>query len=40
MTKKKLKRKIRKLKKKLKWYRKRWISETLSKSMRERTNAI
>lgn len=39
MTKKKQKKKLKKLQKIIKWYRKRWVSEMLSQSMREKTRA-
>ena len=37
MSKKKLKRKLKKTLKKLEWYRKRWVSEMLTETMREKT---
>lgn len=37
MKKKKLKKKLKKTLKKLEWYRKRWVSEMLTESMREKT---
>ena len=40
MKKKKLKKKIKKLKKKIDWYHHRMISNILSNTMRERTNAL
>lgn len=40
MKKKKLKKKNKKLKKRIKWYRKREVSEILTNTMRERSNAL
>lgn len=39
MKKKKLKRKIKKLKKKVDWYHRRWVGDLLSSNMREKVNA-
>lgn len=37
MSKKKLKKKLKKTLKKLEWYRKRWVADMLSHTMREMT---